>query len=463
MNTRHQTAGKRRYAFVSLGCPKNLVDSERMLGLLQARGYELAEDAAGTDFVVVNTCGFIEEAREESYATIDEMLQLKRAGKTKRVIVSGCLAERQREKLLAERPEIDGVVGVFGREQVAEVVGPLCDGAAKQEPVLPPAPVPAFPDRDRLRITPRHFAYLKIAEGCGRLCTFCEIPQLRGKHVSKPIEQVVAEAQELAADGVRELILVAQDTSYYGIDLYGQPRLRELLIELERVEVDWIRLMYLYPMYIDDDLISTIAQSAKILPYIDLPLQHIDDEVLRRMGRRVSRRETIQLLQRLRAGIPDLVLRTTLMVGFPGETEKAFKRLVGFVEQQRFERLGVFSYSREPNTASAALSGHLPEKAKEKRRRRLMKVQQNITAARNQDQIGKTVQVLIDAPVPDHPGAWIGRTKGDAPDIDQLVFVTEPPEIALQPGDMTWCEIVTAQQYDLVGVATSAPWHTSGV
>ncbi|MFW6168953.1 MAG: 30S ribosomal protein S12 methylthiotransferase RimO [Planctomycetota bacterium] len=449
---------KPRYAFVSLGCPKNLVDSERILGLLHQHGYQLADDPAGTDFVVVNTCGFIQEARDESYATIDEMLHLKRTGRTGGVIVSGCLAERQKAQLLTERPDIDSVVGVFGREQMAEVAAHVVKGSTRQRQVFHPPVAPAFPDIDRLRITPRHFAYLKIAEGCDRLCTFCEIPKLRGKHASKPIEQIVSEARELAADGVRELILVAQDTTYYGIDLYGKPRLRELLVELEQVGVDWIRLMYLYPMYLDDDLIDTIARSSKILSYIDLPLQHIDDSILRRMSRRVSRQETMSLLQRLRTRIPDLVLRTTLMVGFPGETEKAFKKLVRFVEQQRFERLGVFTYSMETNTASAALPGHLPETTKQQRRARLMEAQQRITSAYNQNQIGGTVPVLIDAPVPDHPGAWIGRTRGDAPDIDQLVFVTETGEAALQPGDMTWCEIVAAQQYDLVGAATSTPW-----
>ncbi|MFO7902690.1 MAG: 30S ribosomal protein S12 methylthiotransferase RimO [Pirellulaceae bacterium] len=457
MNNQHPTT-KARYAFVSLGCPKNLVDSERILGLLGQQGYQLVDEPGGTDFVVVNTCGFIEEAREESYATIDEMLHLKRTGRTRAVIVAGCLAERQREKLLTERPDIDGVVGVFGREQMAEVAARVLEGTTRQRQVFRPPVTPAFPDIDRVRITPRHFAYLKIAEGCDRLCTFCEIPKLRGKHASKPIERIVSEARELAGGGARELILVAQDTTYYGIDLYGKPRLRELLVELERVSVDWIRLMYLYPMYLDDDLIDTIARSSKILPYIDLPLQHIDDQILRRMSRRVSRQETMALLQRLRAKIPNLILRTTLMVGFPGETEKAFKALVRFVEQQRFQRLGVFTYSLETNTASASLSGHLPDKTKRKRRARLMETQQRITSAYNQDQIGKTVQVLIDAPVPDHPGAWIGRTRGDAPDIDQLVFVTEADEAALQPGDMTWCEIVAAQHYDLVGAATSTPW-----
>ena len=459
MNQQNSTAAaKGRYAFISLGCPKNLVDSERMLGLFQLEGYQLVEDPEGADFVVVNTCGFIEQAREESYAAIDEMLRLKREGKTRGVIVSGCLAERQKEQLLEERPDIDSLVGVFGREQVAEVADRLLGDMEEQRLVFRPAPVRALSDADRLRITPRHFAYLKISEGCDRLCTFCAIPQMRGKHASKSIEGIVAEAQQLAADGVRELIIVAQDTTYYGVDLFGEPRLRDLLLELEKIDVDWIRLMYFYPMYIDDHLIQTIAQSKKIVPYIDLPLQHIDDTMLRRMSRRVTRQETEALLGRLREGIPNLVIRTTLITGFPGETEEAFEQLVGFVEQQEFERLGVFTYSYEESTPSAALPGHLSEEVKQQRRARLMKVQQRIMTQQNQNQVGKSVEVLVDRAVPDENGVWIGRTQGDAPDVDTLVFVTQSDEADLKPGDMTLCEVVAAQQYDLVAVATGVPW-----
>ncbi|HEX5033055.1 MAG TPA: MiaB/RimO family radical SAM methylthiotransferase, partial [bacterium] len=292
-----KTEPKGTYAFVSLGCPKNLVDSERMLGLLRIDGYELVSEPDGADFVVVNTCGFIERARTESFSAIDEMLALKKEGRTKGVIVSGCLAERQKEDLLTERPGIDYLVGVFGREAITKVADRLVGNLEEQRTVFQPAPIRALPDTDRLRITPRHFAYLKISEGCDRLCTFCAIPKMRGKHATKPIEEVVAEARELAADGVRELVIVAQDTTYYGMDLYGEPRLVELLDELERVEgLEWIRLMYLYPMYFGDELIDLIATSKKIVPYLDLPLQHINDTMLRRMQRRVSRTATEELL-----------------------------------------------------------------------------------------------------------------------------------------------------------------------
>src|SRR6476661_7325993 len=284
---------KGTYAFVSLGCPKNLVDSERMLGLLKIDGYDLVNEPDGADFVVVNTCGFIERARTESFTAIDEMLALKAQGGTKGVIVSGCLAERQKEDLLIDRPSIDYLVGVFGREEITRVADRLVGNLEEQRTVFQPAPIRALPDTDRLRITPKHFAYLKISEGCDRLCTFCAIPKMRGKHATKPMEEVIAEAEELAADGVRELVIVAQDTTYYGLDLYGQPRLAELLRRLIEVRgIEWIRLMYLYPMYFTDELLDVISTGGKILPYLDLPLQHASDTMLRRMQRRVNRTET---------------------------------------------------------------------------------------------------------------------------------------------------------------------------
>src|SRR5262245_41086347 len=321
---KQRTSGssKGRYAFISLGCPKNLVDSERMLGLLQLDGYELVNDPRGADFAVVNTCGFIEAARQESFAAIDEMLELKRSGQLRGVIVSGCLAERQKESLLVDRPGIDHLVGVFGREEVTKVADRLLGGLEEQRTVFRPAPTHPLPDTARLRITPRHFAFLKISEGCDRLCTFCAIPRMRGKHFTKPMEEVVAEARELAADGVRELVIVAQDTTYYGMDLYGKPRLIELLRELEQVDgLDWIRLMYFYPMYVTDELIETISGSRRIVPYLDMPLQHINDRMLRRMQRRVNREETESLVAKLRKRIPNLVMRTTLITGFPGEAD----------------------------------------------------------------------------------------------------------------------------------------------
>jgi ribosomal protein S12 methylthiotransferase len=442
---------KGRYAFVSLGCPKNLVDSERMLGLLKLDGYELVQDPKGADFAVVNTCGFIEAARQESFAAIDEMLELKRRGKLKGVIVSGCLAERQRDSLLESRPEIDQLVGVFGREHVTKVADRLLGGLEEQRMIFNPAPTHPLPDTARMRITPKHFAFLKISEGCDRLCTFCAIPKMRGKHYSKPMEEVIAEARELAADGVRELVIVAQDTTYYGMDLYGQPRLAELLRELEKVEgLDWIRLMYFYPMYVTDELIETIAESKRIVPYIDMPLQHISDRMLKRMQRRVNRTDTIALLDKLRTSIPDLVIRTTAITGFPGETDEDFEELREFIAEQRFERLGVFTYSYEPDTPAAKLPGHLSEDLKNERRDLLMEVQQDVAFEWNEAQVGRQLDVIIDSAVPGEKNAWVGRSYADAPDVDGVVYVTGE---GISVGSIVPCEIVARSGYDLAAAA----------
>jgi ribosomal protein S12 methylthiotransferase len=444
---------KGTYAFVSLGCPKNLVDSERMLGLLQVDGYRLVPDPDGADFVVVNTCGFIERARAESFSAIDEMLELKRRGRTRGVIVSGCLAERQKEDLLEERPGIDCLVGVFGREEITRVADRLVGRLDEQRSVFQPAPIKTLPDSERLRITPRHFAYLKVSEGCDRLCTFCAIPKMRGKHVTKPVEEVIREATQLAKDGVRELIIVAQDTTYYGIDLYGEPRLASLLRELEKVPgIEWIRLMYFYPMYVTDELIDVIAASRRIVPYLDMPLQHINDTMLRRMARRVTRQQTEEMLAKLRARIPNLAIRTTFITGFPGETEEQFAELSEFVRNQRFERMGVFTYSFESDTPAANLPDHLPDEVKESRRGRLMAVQQEVAFEWTAAQVGKRIEVIIDQPVPNERNVWVGRSMADAPDVDAAVYVTGGPH-KLQPGRIVPCEVVTCQGYDLIAVA----------
>ena len=313
-----------KFCLVTLGCPKNLVDSERMAGLLGLDGYEMVREPAGSDFVVINTCAFIGDSRSESHAVIREMVKLKKEGGTRGVIVAGCLAQRERDKLLDMYPGVDQLVGVFGREDIAAAAQRLVTGLHEQRTVFRPAPTRALPDTHRLRITPRHLAFLKISEGCNRGCTFCSIPQMRGKHASKPIDDVVAEAEELVADGAKELVIVAQDTTFYGMDIYGKPRLDDLLQRLEAIAgLEWIRLMYFYPMYITDALLDVIAASRKILPYIDIPLQHIDDDVLRRMRRATTREKTEVLLDRLRQRIPRLALRTTLIAGFPGETESS--------------------------------------------------------------------------------------------------------------------------------------------
>ncbi|MCA9027950.1 MAG: 30S ribosomal protein S12 methylthiotransferase RimO [Planctomycetaceae bacterium] len=443
---------KGTYAFVSLGCPKNLVDSENMLGTLALDGYSLVSEPDGADFVIVNTCGFIEESRQESKSVIQEMLDLKAAGRTKGVIVAGCLPQRLGGSLLEEMPEIDHVVGLWGRDEINRVADHLIGGVREQRELFRPAPIRALDDRDRLRITPQHFAYLKISDGCDRTCTFCSIPMMRGKHVTKPIEKVVTEARELAADGVKELILVAQDTTYYGMDYYGEVRLVDLLNELEQVEgIDWLRLMYLYPVNFTDELIDTIAGSERILPYLDMPLQHINSRVLKRMQRRVDRDKTVTLVEKLRERVPNLVLRTTFIVGFPGETDAEFKELQSFVRDTRFERMGVFTYSLEPGTPAVKLDGHLPEEAKNARRDELMETQQQLAFEFGDSLIGYELDCLIDEKLEN--GLAVGRTYADAPEIDGCVYVEDT---GLEVGQMVPVEIVSRQSYDWMAVPSDA-------
>jgi ribosomal protein S12 methylthiotransferase len=453
---------KGNYAFISLGCPKNTVDSERMLGKLAQDGYAIQPDADGADVVIVNTCGFIEPARQESLAVIREMLELKKAGRVGAVVVAGCMAERQREVLLEQVPEVDQIVGVFGREEIAQVVDRATSPQrqqgimAEQRSLFRPAPVRALEDTARLRITPRHYAYLKISEGCDRLCTYCAIPKMRGKHVTKPIEEVIREANELAADGVRELIIVAQDTTYYGMDLYGRTRLAELIRELDQVDgIEWVRTLYAYPEHISDELIETLATSRKVIPYLDMPLQHISDRVLKRMIRRVDRAATEDLLRRLREKWPDLAIRTTFIAGFPGETERDFGELRDFVAEFKFERVGVFPYSLEPGTPAEKLDGHLPEDVKQARVAAIMEVQQQVAFDWAAAQVGKEHPVLIDGPDPEFASHFRGRTYADAPDIDCAVRVKGKN---LQPGDFVRAKVTAADGYDLAAKAIGKPW-----
>ena len=448
---------KGQYAFVSLGCPKNLVDSEKMLGTLAVDGYSLVSEAAGSDFVIVNTCGFIDSSRKESLDVIEEMLELKRQGKTKGVIVAGCLPERIGDDLRKMLPEIDHIVGVFGRDEISQVADRLIGHPADHWDLFRPAPIRALDDRARLRMTPSHYAYLKISEGCNRTCTFCSIPKMRGKHVTKPIEQVLEEARELAADGVKELILVAQDTTYYGMDLYGEVRLADLLAELEQVAgIEWIRLMYLYPINFTDVLIDRIAGSSKIIPYLDMPLQHINSQVLKRMQRRINQEKTYELVEKLRSRLDNLVLRTTFVVGFPGETDEQFEELREFVKATRFQRMGVFPYSLEPGTPAEKLDGHLPEAVKQQRVETLMADQQSVAFAFGESLVGYELDVLLDEQLEDN--LWVGRTYADAPEIDGTVFVQGHN---LTPGEFVPVEIVGTQDYDLLGEVSSDEEETA--
>lgn len=447
-----------RYAFISLGCPKNTVDSEQMLGLLQRDGYQLVQEPTDSDFVVINTCGFIDRARQESMETIDQMLALKRQGKIKGVIVAGCLAERERESLLQARPEIDSLVGVFSRDDISQMADRLIDGLEEQRTLFRPAPIRALDDTQRLRITPQHFAYLKISEGCDRLCTFCAIPKMRGKHASKPMESVLDEARQLAESGARELIIVAQDTTYYGRDIYGESRLADLLLQLDQIPgIQWIRLMYFYPMYIDDYLLNTIADCPKILPYIDMPLQHISGDMLRRMSRRVTPESTRQLISKMRERIDDLVLRTTFITGFPGETNQHVDELAQFIEEFQFERLGIFTYSLEPDTPAAKLPDHLTDEVKQQRQERLMEIQQRIAFQWAKKQVGRAIEVIVDKALDQSKNVWLARGSADAPDVDAVVYLTGSPRTPLKTGDIVPVEVVGSRQYDLVAAAIGAP------
>lgn len=447
------SVNERTFAFISLGCPKNTVDSERMLGKLARDGYTLVLDAAGADVVVVNTCGFIEPARQESLGVIREMLELKQKGLVGSVVVAGCLAERKKDDLLKEVPEVDHIVGVFGREEISDVVGRALSQRMEQRSLFRPAPVRAQEDTARLRITPFHYSYLKISEGCDRLCTFCAIPGMRGKHVTKPIEEVLREARELENDGVRELILVAQDTTYYGMDLYGKVRLAELLRELDKIEgLDWIRILYAYPINFTDDVIEAIVDSKRIIPYLDMPLQHINDRMLRRMQRKVNRNQTEDLLGKLRTAIPDLAIRTTFIVGFPGETEAEFEEMLAFVKAQKFERLGVFPYSLEPGTPAEKLPDHVVEEVKMERRDRIMAAQQEIAFGWNKRRVGKEIEVIIDGLDHDIPNYSVARSKADAPEIDGVVRVKGKN---LCPGDLVRVKITAADGYDLAARAVT--------
>lgn len=445
-----------RYAVVSLGCPKNLVDTEQMLGRLDADGYRMVDSVDGADFVVVNTCGFIDSARDESMAAIDEMLALKRDGKLRNVVVTGCLAERQQDKLLQARPDIDALVGVFGRNDIVSVVDELYSGLQEQRTIFKPAAVNPLSDAMRSAVTPRHFAYLKISEGCDRLCTFCAIPKMRGKHFSKPIEQIIDEAKRLGDSGVREVVIVAQDTTYYGMDRYGEPRLNQLLKELDKIEsIDWIRLMYFYPMYIDDALIDTLASAKRIVPYIDMPLQHASDKMLKRMARKTTRELQTDIVQKLRSRIDSLVMRTTMITGFPGETEEDFVELMDFVQESRFENLGVFTYSIEEDTPAARLPNRVDPEVAARRRDDLMELQQQIAFDWNDSRVGGTEEVLIDAEMPEQDNVFIGRTRSEAPDVDGLIYVSQvDPDSPVEVGQIRPCEIVASQGYDLVAAAT---------
>ena len=434
--------------FISLGCDKNLADSEEMLGLLTAGGHEITDDETQADAIVINTCCFIKDAKEESVETILEMAEYKKTGSCHALIVTGCMAQRYQKEIIEEVPEVDAVLGTTSYGDIVKALEEAVAGNHFEEF----RDIDYLPDTGSKRVltTGGHFGYLKIAEGCDKHCTYCIIPKLRGKFRSVPMERLIAQAEDMAEQGVKELILVAQETTVYGKDLYGKKSLHILLKKLCEIRgIRWIRILYCYPEEIYDELIETIRDEKKICHYLDIPIQHASDRILKRMGRRTSKQELIDIVGKLRKEIPDIVLRTTLITGFPGETEEDHEELKEFVDDMEFDRLGVFTYSPEENTPAAEMADQVPEEVKEERRDELMELQQEISYDRGQDRIGQELLVMIEGKVADE-SAYIGRTYGDAPKVDGYIFV-QTGEL-LMTGDFAKVRVTGALEYDLIGV-----------
>ena len=434
--------------FISLGCDKNLADSEEMLGLLTAGGHEITDDETQADAIVINTCCFIKDAKEESVEIILEMAEYKKTGSCHALVVTGCMAQRYQKEIIQEVPEVDAVLGTTSYGDIVKALEEAVAGNHFEEF----RDIDYLPDTGSKRVltTGGHFGYLKIAEGCDKHCTYCIIPKLRGRFRSVPMERLVAQAEDMAEQGVKELILVAQETTVYGKDLYGKKSLHILLKKLCEIRgIRWIRVLYCYPEEIYDELIETIRDEKKICHYLDIPIQHASDRILKRMGRRTSKQELIDIIGKLRKEIPDIVLRTTLITGFPGETEEDHEELKEFVDEMEFDRLGVFTYSPEENTPAAEMADQVPEEVKEERRDELMELQQEISYDRGQDRIGQELLVMIEGKVADE-SAYIGRTYGDAPKVDGYIFV-QTGEL-LMTGDFAKVRVTGALEYDLIGV-----------
>ena len=436
--------------FISLGCDKNLVDSEEMLGLLNSRGYTFTDDETEADVIIINTCCFINDAKEESVQTSLEMAEYKKTGQCKALIVTGCMAQRYKQEILDEVSEVDQVLGTTAYEKIVEAVDEALAGSRGVEE----KPLSYLPQTDAKRMvtTGGHYAYLKIAEGCNKCCTYCIIPKLRGRYRSVPMERLIEQAKELAAQGVKELILVAQETTVYGVDLYGKKSLHLLLEQLCRISgLRWIRILYCYPEEIYEDLIQTMKREEKICHYLDLPIQHASDAVLRRMGRRTTRADLEQIVTHLREEIPDIVLRTTLIAGFPGETEEQHQEVMEFIDEMEFDRLGVFTYSQEEDTPAASMPDQIDEETKLNWQEELMELQQEIAFDRAEERTGSVVTAMIEGKVADED-AYVARTYGDAPNVDGLLFVQTTEE--LNSGDFVRVRITGAVEYDLIGELT---------
>ena len=437
----------KKILFISLGCDKNLVDSEVMLGILADRGFEMTDTEVDADIIIINTCCFINDAKEESINTILEMAEYKKTGPCKALIVTGCLAQRYKQEIVDEIPEVDAVIGTSKYDEIFDAVDQALKGSHFLD-VDDLDRLPSVPGK-RILTTGGHYAHLKIAEGCDKHCTYCIIPKIRGNYRSVPMEQLLAEAASLAEQGVKELILVAQETTLYGVDLYGKKSLHILLKELAKIKgIRWIRILYCYPEEIYPELIETIKNEKKVCHYLDMPIQHASDAILKRMGRRTTKAQLKETVSLLRKEIPDIVLRTTLIAGFPGETQEQHEELMEFVDEMEFERLGVFAYSPEENTPAASMPDQIPEEIKEERRDAILELQQEIAFDKAADMVGRTLYAMIEGKVADEP-AYVARTYADSPDIDGYVFVNTSE--MLISGDFVKVEITGSAEYDLIG------------
>lgn len=437
----------KKVLFVSLGCDKNLVDSEMMLGMLAQNGYEFTDDERDADIVIVNTCCFIGDAKEESINTILEMAELKKSGDIEMLIVAGCLAERYREEIQTEIPEVDAILGTMAIDEVVRTLSEVSGGIRENHyKSLDEKPLTGV---ERVVTTGGHYAYLKIAEGCDKHCTYCIIPKVRGNYRSVPMEHLISEAEELADKGVKELILVAQETTLYGKDLYGHKALPELLRALCRIGgIYWIRILYCYPEEIDDDLIQTIREEKKICHYLDLPIQHASDRILQRMGRKTDRKQLQDIIRKLRDEVPDICLRTTLITGFPGETKAEHEELLDFIGRMEFDRLGVFTYSQEEDTPAALMLDQIPEEVKLSRQAQLMELQQEIAFEAAKNMVGRTVTAMVEGKVVDE-NAYVARTYKDAPNVDGFLFINTDRELIT--GDFVKVKVTASYEYDLIG------------
>ncbi len=434
--------------FVSLGCDKNLVDSEYMIGMMADAGYQIIDDENEAEVIIVNSCCFINDAKEESINTILELAELKKSGRLKALVVTGCLAQRYKEEILEEIPEVDAILGTNSYEDIVHAVEEVLQGKTYQNL----GTLDGLPKLTTKRsiTTGGHYAYLKIAEGCDKHCTYCVIPSVRGHYRSVPMEELVEKAKELVKQGVRELILVAQETTLYGMDLYGEKMLHRLLDELNQIDgLYWIRIMYCYPEEIYDELITSIKRDEKVCHYLDIPIQHANSDVLRRMGRRTNKEDLIRIITNLRKEIPDITLRTTLICGFPGETKEQHEELMQFVNDMEFDRLGAFTYSPEEGTPAAEMEGQIPEEQKKEWQEEVMELEQEVIFDKNEEMKGQKLYAFIEGKVADENGVYVGRTYKDAPEVDGYIFVNSSQE--LMTGDFVRVEVTGAYEYDLIG------------